>query len=137
MPTGLPDFWKKIAISGQYVPLIPRREWSSEFVQDIYFTFRGTVDAGTTTIVIQYTVPSGKTLYITDVAFWGKDRGIVWIITANLGWIFGFADIGYGFAVAPLSIPIRIASGDVVTLRITNDTAANVYYELFVHGYLI
>ena len=114
------------------------RDWSARKKTVTSLLFRGSVASGVTSDVITYTVPSGKTLYITDYALWGKDEGTLWFYSSEIDdYIFGDACVAYQGRTHGFTLPLRISAGYTLTVRITNPTSASVYYETWVWGYEI
>ncbi len=138
MVSGLPDWYSSMSFALQQVAVVPRREWNAETENDVYFIFRGTVSAGTTTQVITYTVPSDKTLFFTDLVFWGEDNGVVWLAPSHVTErIAAAACDAYDSKSVNFTLPLRVPGGADLIIEITNPTASDVYYEFFGYGYLV
>ncbi|MHC1600506.1 MAG: hypothetical protein ACXQS5_06790 [Candidatus Methanospirareceae archaeon] len=136
--SGLPDWYSSMSFSLQRVAIVPRREWNAETESDVYFIFRGTVPAGTTAQVITYTVPSGETLFFSDLIFWGQGNGVVWLNPSHIfERIAGAACGAYDSKSVNFTLPLRVPSGANLIIEITNPTGSNVYYEFFGYGYLV
>ena len=127
MARGYPDY--EGGKSGLYL----KPEWAA--FEAIDMTFEGATPVPVSwgvSLTVSYTVPSGKTLYITDVSWWGKADAAadgdnnqiasLWILDVldptQTNW---FRSAGNGGGAASFSKPIVIPAGHRLDFVVKNE----------------
>ena len=140
MSSGAPDY------SGKKVDVILRAEWEVVGGKDKVFTGAAGSKAFGEYIRVSYTVPVGKTLYINTataviVASAAADGDLeqhcYLEVTAPDTATFHLRAGGNGGVVIPLTQPIKVTAGGLLTIDLVSYANHNVGLALSVRGYEI
>jgi len=122
-----------IDIAAQSVAIKGLTDWAAENATDVDVCGSALVDSGMLTRVVEYTVPSGKTLLIYDWAagnMWSENP--IWAkLTNDTDAVdLAFGGGGRGFE-TPFSKPKRVAAGKRVSIYVRQDSGSS--QECFGH----
>jgi len=128
-----------IDIAAQSIAIKGLTDWAAENATDIDLSGVRTADSGAYVYVVDYTVPSGKTLLIYN---WdailesadGQIIGDIFNVTTNT--YICYSGGVRGFSVV-LSKPIRVPSGQRVVVRLKQDTGVSQTVKAHLGGVLL
>jgi len=121
MASGLPDFWRKYYFVGQDTGIWDILSWAA-YAGNFRGIFVGTsINALETKNVLLFTVPSGKTRFITVMSFGAKKGNAefhVVLYNPSIGEFYGGITFkGGGWMIFP--VPVPISSGHSLYAQIT------------------
>lgn len=135
---------EKIDILTQSVGVYLQPEWAAKEGTDKNLSVRSSTIASHTGIVVNYGVPAGKTLYITQITFycWGSDAAdkekdqMCWTyIYDNDGLAYRWFMGGNGGGGISLSKPMVFDTGNNINIGIINESGHNVDLGVLACGY--
>jgi len=121
MVRGAPDFYRTIDYATQRVGVITERDWQvKQGLDKVWSSYAtGSTDSVGAILLKSYAVPSGKTLYQTDMALWTDTSGryvIKRVIDTTVEEIWHIYVAAGSTIVISWSVPLRFDGGETCEL---------------------